>query len=32
MEAASDELDFEKASIFRDRIKSLNIIPILTKN
>ena len=26
MEAASDELDFEKASIFRDRIKSLNII------
>ena len=26
MEAASDELDFEKASIYRDRIKSLNII------
>ena len=26
MEKASDELDFEKASIFRDRIKSLNII------
>ena len=26
MEAASDELDFEKASILRDRIKSLNII------
>jgi len=26
MESASDELDFEKASIFRDRIKSLNII------
>jgi excinuclease ABC subunit C len=26
METASDELDFEKASIFRDRIKSLNII------
>ena len=24
--AASDQLDFEKASIFRDRIKSLNII------
>jgi excinuclease ABC subunit C len=23
MEAASDELDFEKASIYRDRIKSL---------
>ena len=26
MEKASEELDFEKASIFRDRIKSLNII------
>jgi excinuclease ABC subunit C len=26
MEAASDQLNFEKASIFRDRIKSLNII------
>ena len=26
MEKASDELDFERASIFRDRIKSLNII------
>ena len=26
MEAASENLDFEKASIFRDRIKSLNII------
>jgi excinuclease ABC subunit C len=26
MEAASDQLDFERASIFRDRIKSLNII------
>ena len=26
MEVASDQLDFEKASIFRDRIKSLNII------
>ena len=26
MEAASEQLDFEKASIFRDRIKSLNII------
>ena len=26
MEAASDELNFEKASIYRDRIKSLNII------
>ena len=26
MEAASDKLDFERASIFRDRIKSLNII------
>ena len=26
METASDKLDFEKASIFRDRIKSLNII------
>ncbi len=26
MELASEELDFEKASIFRDRIKSLNII------
>ena len=26
MESASEELDYEKASIFRDRIKSLNII------
>ena len=26
MEDASEKLDFEKASIFRDRIKSLNII------
>ena len=26
MEAASEKLDFERASIFRDRIKSLNII------
>jgi excinuclease ABC subunit C len=26
MEDASDQLDFERASIFRDRIKSLNII------
>ncbi len=26
METASDQLDFERASIFRDRIKSLNII------
>jgi len=26
MEEASDKLDFERASIFRDRIKSLNII------
>jgi excinuclease ABC subunit C len=26
MEGASEKLDFEKASIFRDRIKSLNII------
>ena len=26
METASEKLDFEKASIFRDRIKSLNII------
>ena len=26
METASDELDFEKAAILRDRIKSLNII------
>jgi excinuclease ABC subunit C len=26
MEEASEELDFEKASIFRDRIKALNII------
>ena len=26
MEAASEQLNFEKASIFRDRIKSLNII------
>ena len=26
MEVASEKLDFEKASIFRDRIKSLNII------
>ena len=26
MEASSEQLDFEKASIFRDRIKSLNII------
>ena len=26
MEEASEKLDFEKASIFRDRIKSLNII------
>ena len=26
MEAASDQLNFERASIFRDRIKSLNII------
>jgi len=26
MEAASEKLDFEKASVFRDRIKSLNII------
>ena len=26
MEIASNQLDFEKASIFRDRIKSLNII------
>jgi excinuclease ABC subunit C len=26
MEASSEKLDFEKASIFRDRIKSLNII------
>jgi excinuclease ABC subunit C len=26
MEAASENLDYEKASIFRDRIKSLNII------
>jgi len=26
MEAASNQLDFERASIFRDRIKSLNII------
>ena len=26
MDKASDELDFEKAAIFRDKIKSLNII------
>ena len=26
MEEASEKLDFERASIFRDRIKSLNII------
>ena len=26
MEKASEELDFEKATILRDRIKSLNII------
>ena len=26
MEKASDELDFEKATIMRDKIKSLNII------
>ena len=26
MEKSSEELDFEKAAIFRDRIKSLNII------
>ena len=26
MEKASEELDFEKAAILRDRIKSLNII------
>ena len=32
METASDELDFEKASIFRDRIKSLKYNSIVTKN
>ena len=28
MENASEELDFEKAAIIRDKIKSLNIIPV----
>ena len=32
MEKASEELDFEKASIFRDRIKSLKYYSIITKN